>query len=76
MTLEVKEQYPGDVAGYQAQVAELQGTVTEQAAALQEQEATIESQTQTIAELEAAGSAAALRESLEAAYEEGVESNG
>lgn len=76
VTLEVKEQYLGDVAGYQAQVAKLQGTVTEQAAALQEQEATIESQTQSIAELEAAGSAAVLRESLEAAYEEGVESNG
>ena len=74
VVLQVKEQYLGDVTGYQAQVAELQGvlqsqqnTIDSQAAALAEQESTIEAQLQEID-----GRA----EELAAAYREGVESIG
>lgn len=74
--LQVGDQYLGDVAGYQSQVAELQSTVAQQSADIQTKEATIESQAQTIQELEAAGSAAELKEDLTEAYQEGVESNG
>ena len=74
--LQVAEQYLGDVAGYQSQVAELQGTVSQQAETIQSQQSTIDSQAAAIEELEAAGSAAQVAEALQAAYTEGVESNG
>ena len=59
-----------DVAGYEAQVSELESavaekeaTISQQAQELESKEATIQSQQETI-------------QALEAAYEEGVESNG
>ena len=90
VVLQVAEQYLGDVTGYQAQVAELQGTIQEQAGTIQtqqntiaQQEETIQSQTATIdsqaaaiQELEAAGTAETVKAELQAAYTEGVESNG
>ena len=53
-------QYLGDVSAYQAQIAELNGKMAEQQAALEAQSA----------------QADAAVSSMEAAYEEGVESNG
>lgn len=67
--LQVAQQYLGDVAGYQAQVSELESAVAEK-------EAAIQSQQEIIQALEAAGTAQQLEEKLEAAYQEGVESNG
>lgn len=68
--LQVAQQYLGDVAGYEAQVSELESavaekeaTISQQAQELESKEATIQSQQETI-------------QALEAAYEEGVESNG
>ena len=81
--LQVAQQYLGDVAGYQAQVDELEGQVTEKEADLQakvqeleSKEATIQSQQETIEALEESGTAKQVEDKLEAAYEEGVESNG
>ena len=83
VVLQVGTQYLGDVAGYQAQVTELQGTIQEQAGTIAQQEETIQTQTATIdsqaaaiEELEASGSAETVKADLQAAYEEGVESNG
>ena len=83
VVLQVGTQYLGDVAGYQAQVTELQGTIQEQAGTIAQQEETIQTQTATIdsqaaaiEELEAAGTAETVKADLQAAYEEGVESNG
>ena len=59
-----------------AALQEKEGTITEQTAALQEKEATITEQAATIQELEASGTAETLKADLQAAYEEGVESNG
>ena len=50
--------------------------VASQVATIQEQEQTIQVQAETIQALEAAGTAAQVEEKLEAAYQEGVESNG
>lgn len=69
VSLKVAEQFLGDVAGFQTQVDELTADVASQVATIQEQE-------QTIQALEAAGTAAQVEEKLEAAYQEGVESNG
>ena len=81
--LQVAQQYLGDVAGYEAQVSELESTVAEKEAAIAQQaqelenkEATIRSQQETIQALEESGTARQVEEKLEAAYEEGVESNG
>ena len=81
--LQVAQQYLGDVAGYQAQVDELEGQVTEKEADLQakvqeleSKEATIQSQQETIEALEESGTAKQVEDKLEAAYQEGVESNG
>lgn len=83
VVLQVGTQYLGDVAGYQAQITELQGTIQEQAGTIAQQEETIQTQTATIdsqaaaiEELEASGSAETVKADLQAAYEEGVESNG
>ena len=76
VVLQVGTQYLGDVTGYQAQVTELQGTIQEQAGTIQTQTATIDSQAAAIEELEAAGTAETVKADLQAAYEEGVESNG
>ncbi len=88
--LQVAQQYLGDVAGYEAQVSELEsqvsqqqaaiqeqaGTIQAQAAALEEKDATIQSQQETIEALEESGTAKQVEDKLEAAYQEGVESNG
>ena len=76
VVLQVGTQYLGDVAGYQAQVTELQGTIQEQAGTIAQQEETIQTQAAAIEELEASGSAETVKADLQAAYEEGVESNG
>ena len=68
VVLQVGEQYLGDVTGYQSQVAELESTVARQQEEIRQKD-------DTIAQLESEGSQA-LKEELEAAYEEGVESNG
>ena len=90
VVLQVGTQYLGDVTGYQAQVTELQGTIqtqqntiaekdstiAQQEETIQTQTATIDSQAAAIEELEAAGTAETVKADLQAAYEEGVESNG
>lgn len=76
VSLKVAEQFLGDVAGFQAQVDELTADVASQVATIQEQEQTIQAQAETIQALEAAGTAAQVEKKLEAAYQEGVESNG
>ena len=68
VTVQVASQYLGDVTGYEAQVADAQ------AQAAQKDE-TIAAQAQQIEALKA-DSGTAVVESLEQAYEEGVESNG
>lgn len=89
VTVQVAEQYLGDVAGYEAQVAELESQAADAAAraeaaqaqaeaaeaAAAEKDETIAAQAQQIQALEA-DSGAAVVEALEAAYQEGVESNG
>ena len=69
VVLQVAEQYLGDVTGYQAQVAQLESTVARQQEEIREKD-------DTIAQLESAGGDGTLKAELEAAYEEGVESNG
>lgn len=82
VTLQVAEQFLGDVAGYAAQVAELEEQVADAQAQAAEAEAAAARKDETIAaqaqEIEAlkADSGTAVVETLEAAYEEGVESNG
>ena len=68
VVLQVGEQYLGEVTGYQSQVAELESTVARQQEEIRQKD-------DTIAQLESEGSQA-LKEELETAYEEGVESNG
>ena len=81
--LQVAEQYLGDVAGYQSQIdekdaaiAEKDATISQQAADLAAKETTISQQAATIEALEAAGTAETVKADLQAAYTEGVESNG
>ena len=57
-------------------VSQLQATVQSQEGTIQSQENTIAQQQAAIQALEAAGTAAELERALEAAYQEGVESNG
>lgn len=89
VTVQVAEQYLGDVSGYEAQVSELEEQVAQaqtqaetaraqaeaaEAASAQKDE-TIAAQAQEIEALKA-DSGAAVVEALESAYQEGVESNG
>lgn len=67
--LQVASQYLGDVTPYQEQIAQLESEAAEK-------EATIQSQAETIEALEAGGTAEAVKADLQAAYTEGVESNG
>ena len=69
VVLQVGEQYLGDVTGYQSQVAQLEDTVARQKEEIRQKE-------DTLAQLENEGGDGALKAELEAAYEEGVESNG
>lgn len=57
-------------------IAEQAATITEQTKTLGDQAATIQSQAEQIKTLEASGGGAAITAKLEAAYTEGVESNG
>lgn len=81
--LQVAEQYLGDVTGYQTQIEELQAAATEKDSTIAqleseaaEKDATIQSQAETIESMEAAGTAETVKTDLQAAYAEGVESNG
>ena len=83
MELQVAEQYLGDVTGYQTQIDELQAAATEKDSTIAqleseaaEKDATIQSQAETIESMEAAGTAETVKADLQAAYAEGVESNG
>ena len=67
--LQVADQYLGDVTQYQSQIDELQAAATEKDATISQQAATIEA-------LEGAGTAETVKADLQAAYTEGVESNG
>lgn len=67
--LSVASQYLGDVTQYQSQISELQAAATEKDATISRQAATIEA-------LEAAGTAETVKADLQAAYTEGVKSNG
>lgn len=60
----------------QAAIAEKEGTIAEQEATIQSQQSAIQSQAAAIEELETAGTTETLKADLQAAYEEGVESNG
>lgn len=82
LTLQVAQQYLGDVTAYQEQVEQLsqqvqeqQAAIEEKDAALQAQEETIQNQEETIQALEA-DSATQLKQELQQAYTEGVEENG
>lgn len=67
--LQVAEQYLGDVTPYQEQIAQLESEAAEKDATIAEKEAAIKA-------LEAAGTAETVKADLQAAYTEGVESNG
>ena len=55
---------------------ELQAAAAEKDSTISQQAATIQSQAETIERMEAGGTAEAVKADLQAAYEEGVESNG
>ena len=74
--LQVADQYLADVAGYQSQIDELQAAAAEKDSTISQQAATIQSQAETIERMEAGGTAEAVKADLQAAYTEGVESNG
>lgn len=67
--LQVADQFLGDVTPYQEQIAQLESEAAEKDAAIAEKEAAIKA-------LEAGGTAEAVKADLQAAYAEGVESNG
>ena len=67
--LQVADQFLGDVTPYQEQIAQLESEAAEKDAAIAEKEAAIKA-------LEAAGTAETVQADLQAAYTEGVESNG
>ena len=67
--LQVADQFLGDVTPYQEQIAQLESEAAETDAAIAEKEAAIKA-------LEAGGTAEAVKADLQAAYTEGVESNG
>lgn len=67
--LQVADQFLGDVTPYQEQIAQLESEAVEKDATIAEKEAAIKA-------LEAGGTAEAVKADLQAAYTEGVESNG
>lgn len=67
--LQVADQFLWDVTPYQEQIAQLESEAAEKDAAIAEKEAAIKA-------LEAGGTAEAVKADLQAAYTEGVESNG
>ena len=67
--LQVADQFLGDVTPYQEQIAQLDSEAVEKDATIAEKEAAIKA-------LEAAGTAETVKADLQAAYTEGVESNG
>ena len=67
--LQVADQFLGDVTPYQEQIAQLESEAAEKDATIAEKEAAIKA-------LEAAGTAETVKADLQAAYTEGVESNG
>ena len=67
--LQVADQFLGDVTPYKEQIAQLESEAAEKDAAITEKEAAIKA-------LEAAGTAETVKADLQAAYTEGVESNG
>ena len=67
--LQVADQFLGDVTPYQEQIAQLESEAAEKDATIAEKEAAIKA-------LEAGGTAEAVKADLQAAYTEGVESNG
>ena len=67
--LQVADQFLGGVTPYQEQSAQLESEAAEKDAAIAEKEAAIKA-------LEAGGTAEAVKADLQAAYTEGVESNG
>ena len=67
--LQVADQFLGDVTPYKEQIAQLESEAAEKDAAITETEAAIKA-------LEAGGTAEAVKADLQAAYPEGVESNG
>lgn len=76
---ELEGQVAQQQADLQAKAQELESkeaTIQSQAAALEEKDATIQSQQETIEALEESGTAKQVEDKLEAAYQEGVESNG
>ena len=74
--LSVASQYLGDVTQYQSQIDELQTATAEKDSTISQQAATIQSQAETIERMEAGGTAETVKADLQAAYTEGVESNG
>ena len=67
--LQVADQFLGDVTPYPEQIAQLESEAAEKDATIAEKEAAIKA-------LEAAGTAETVKADLQAAYTEGVESNG
>ena len=67
--LQVADKFMGDVTPYQEQIAQLESEAAEKDATIAEKEAAIKA-------LEAAGTAETVKADLQAAYTEGVESNG
>ena len=76
VVLRTAGQHLGDVTGYQDQITQLERASAEKDKTITAQAATIQSQTEQIKALESSGGGAAITAKLEAAYTEGVESNG
>lgn len=76
VTVQTARQYLGDVTEYQAQVKTLQQEAAQKDAAILEKEQTIQQQAAAISAMEQAGTVEQVAVRLEAAYTEGVESNG
>ena len=70
------QEQAGTIQTQQNTIAEKDSTIAQQEETIQTQTATIDSQAAAIEELEAAGTAETVKADLQAAYEEGVESNG
>ncbi len=74
--VQTAQQYLGDVTEYQAQVETLQQEAAQKDVAILKKEQTIQQQAAAISAMEQAGTAEQVTVRLEAAYTEGVESNG
>ena len=70
------QEQAGTIQTQQNTIVEKDSTIAQQEETIQTQTATIDSQAASIQELEAAGTAETVKADLQAAYEEGVESNG